>query len=96
MPAIEQYYTVGQAAQLTQYSIYTIRELCVAGKILGATKPLRTWRIPESGLRSFLEKGCREEPEKTVAPVHPKKKGRAADSDRITEEMVWPKRREPT
>ena len=51
---MDKLYTVKDVAESMSISEFEIRELCKQGKFPGLKKIGRQWRIPESGIESFL------------------------------------------
>lgn len=61
--------TVKQAAEISQVKPYTMREWCKKGKVKGAKKIGRDWRIPDYFMAEA--KGVTVEPVKEVEKVAP-------------------------
>ena len=60
------YYSITEAAELIKISSRRLQQLCTAGKIAGAEKVGRKWRIPERSISTILG---RSDDQKKPLPV---------------------------
>ena len=59
LPHPDEVLDVGEVAKILNIPVKTVRQLCGEGRMPGATKPGREWRIPGWGIRKTFETASR-------------------------------------